>query len=59
MQPVSITDPAWRTTFPLVVAPLAEEWLAGLLLRCDEVNRWDSGTTLPGSQAKKKVADLD
>src|ERR1700730_8706215 len=45
MQPVYITDPAWQTTFPRLVAPLPEEWLPGLLLRCDEVNRWGSGTT--------------
>ncbi len=46
MQPVYITDPAWRTTFPRLVAPLPDEWLAGLLLRCDDVNHWGSGTTL-------------
>jgi TniQ protein len=46
MQRVSIDDPAWRTSFPHLVAPLPDEWIAGLLLRCDEVNRWDSGTTL-------------
>src|SRR6266699_5112294 len=46
MQPVYIPDTAWRTTFPRLVAPLAAEWLAGLLLRCDDVNHWGSGTTL-------------
>ncbi len=46
MQPIYTTDAAWRTTFPHLVAPFQDEWLAGLLLRCDEVNRWDSGTTL-------------
>jgi hypothetical protein len=45
MQRVSIDDPAWRSTFPHLVAPLPDEWLAGLLLRCDEVNRWNSRTT--------------
>jgi hypothetical protein len=45
MQPVYITDPAWQSTFPHLVAPLDDEWLAGLLLRCDEVNGWDSGAT--------------
>jgi hypothetical protein len=45
MQPVYITDPAWRTTFQHLVAPLPNEWLLGLLLRCDEVNDWNSGTT--------------
>ena len=46
MQPIYITDPAWRKTFPHLVAPLPDEWLAGLLLRCDKVNGWESGTTL-------------
>jgi TniQ protein len=46
MQRVSIDDPAWRTTFPHLVAPLPDEWLPGLLLRCDEVNHWSSMTTL-------------
>jgi hypothetical protein len=43
MQPVLLDDPAWQTTFPHRVTPLHEEWLAGLLLRCDEVNHWASG----------------
>jgi hypothetical protein len=43
---VQITDPAWETTFPHRVAPRAEEWLAGVLLRCDEANGWDRGRTL-------------
>ena len=46
MQPVYITDPSWQSTFPHLVEPLDDEWLAGLLLRCDEVNGWESGTTL-------------
>lgn len=46
MQPIYITDPAWWTTFRHLVEPLPDEWLAGLLLRCDEVNHWGSGTTL-------------
>ena len=59
MQPVYITDPVWRTTFPHLVAPLPDEWLPGLLLRCDEVNSWESGTTffdllrLIGAQSTK------
>jgi len=46
MEPIYISDPAWQTTFPHLVAPLDDEWLAGLLLRCDEVNGWDSGETV-------------
>src|SRR5260370_38227072 len=55
MHDIHISDPAWRTTFPYLVAPLPNEWLAGVLLRCDERNFWGSGTTLkyvlrPGSK---------
>jgi hypothetical protein len=46
MQPVYITDTAWRTSFQHLVAPLPDEWLPGLLLRCDEANGWLAGTTL-------------
>jgi hypothetical protein len=46
MRDIHIADPAWRTTFPHLVAPLPHEWLAGVLLRCDERNCWGSGTTL-------------
>lgn len=46
MQAVSIGDSAWTDTFPHLVTPLYDEWFAGLLLRCDEVNSWVSGTTL-------------
>jgi TniQ len=45
MEPIYISDPAWQKTFPYRVAPLPDEWLAGLVLRCDEVNDWGSGTT--------------
>lgn len=55
MRDIHISDPAWRTTFPHLVAPLPHAWIAGLLLRCDERNFWGSGTTLghilrPGSK---------
>ena len=55
MHDIHISDPAWRTTFPHLVAPLPNEWIAGVLLRCDERNCWGSGTTLgyvlrPGSK---------
>lgn len=46
MHAIHISDPAWRTTFPHLVAPLPNEWLAGVLLRCDEKNFWGSGTSL-------------
>ena len=45
MHPLTPDDPEWFTTFPCRVAPLPDEWLTGLLLRCDEVNCWGSGTT--------------
>jgi transposase len=37
-------DPRWRATLPHRVAPLGDEWLAGLLLRCDRANGWAAGT---------------
>jgi hypothetical protein len=46
MHDIHISDPAWRTTFPHLVTPLSNEWVASLLLRCDELNFWGNGTTL-------------
>jgi TniQ protein len=46
LQPITIDDPAWYTTFPHIVAPQENEWIVGLLLRCDQVNSWESGGTL-------------
>lgn len=46
MRRIHISDPAWKTTFPFLVEPRINEWLTGLLLHCDEVNHWGSGTTL-------------
>ncbi len=46
MSRIHISDPAWKTTFPFLVEPRENEWLTGLLLHCDEVNHWGSGTTL-------------
>jgi hypothetical protein len=46
MPHIHIADPAWQTTFPFLVAPMQDEWLPGLLLRCDEANHWGSGMTL-------------
>jgi len=42
---LEMADPAWQTTFPFLVRPQINEWLMGLLLRCDEANLWGSGTT--------------
>ena len=46
MQTIHIHEAAWSTTFPNIVSPLKDEWFPGLLLRCDFVNDWSSGTTL-------------
>jgi len=46
MEGLLLNELAWDATFPHRVAPLSDEWLAGLLLRCDEVNHWGSRTTL-------------
>ncbi len=46
MARIHLADPAWQTTFPFLVEPRENEWLTGLLLHCDEVNHWGSGTTL-------------
>jgi hypothetical protein len=59
---IHISDPAWQTTFPHLVAPLHNEWLAGFLLRCDEVNLWQSGTTvmhLLREVSKERIISLD
>lgn len=45
MQTLPLGDPQWFMTFPHRVSPIADEWLPGLLLRCDEANDWSSGTT--------------
>lgn len=46
MTRIPFSAPAWKTTFPFLVEPGTDEWLVGLLLRCDQANRWESGTTL-------------
>jgi hypothetical protein len=43
MQSIALSDPLWQATFPHRVTPLRDEWLPGLLLRCDEANSWRSG----------------
>ena len=39
-------DARWGTTFPHLVRLFPDEWLPGVLLRCDAVNDWPSETTL-------------
>lgn len=46
MHSIHLDDPTWLTTLPHLVEPNHDEWLPGLLLRCDEVNGWNSGTTI-------------
>ncbi len=46
MQDISITDQTWATTFPRLISIRENEWLVGVLLRCDESNHWSSGSTL-------------
>jgi hypothetical protein len=43
---VFLNEIAWQNTFPHRVSPLHDEWLPGLLLRCDEANHWGCRTTL-------------
>lgn len=38
-------DTRWSASLPHLVSPLPDEWLPGLLLRCDEANGWPVGTT--------------
>ena len=45
-QSISLADGRWYQSFPLVVSPHTDEWFAGLLLRCDEANLWESGGTV-------------
>lgn len=46
MPSLSLDDPAWQASVPHLVAPYNDEWLMGLLLRCDEANGWGSKTSL-------------
>jgi TniQ len=43
---ITPADPAWYTSFSHIIVPREDEWLAGLLLRCDEANNRESGGTL-------------
>lgn len=46
MQSIGFDNLAWFTTFPHRVVPFPDEWLPIMMLRCDEVNYWESRTTL-------------
>ncbi len=46
MQVLTLRDPSWLTTFPHRVIPRPDEWLASVLLRCDEANHWAGGTAV-------------
>lgn len=43
MPQVTQASPLWLTSFPHVTEPYPDEWFAGLLLRCDEMNHRESG----------------
>lgn len=43
--PIGFDDPRWRSSVPHLVTPLEDEWLVGLVLRCDLANGWSAGTT--------------
>ncbi len=58
MQTLPLGDPAWFTTFPHRVRPIADEWLPGLLLRCDEANAWNSGTTFRSLREQAQLERL-
>lgn len=46
MTPLRMNEDPFYLTFPHRLTPLSEEWLPGLLLRCDAANHWASRTTL-------------
>jgi hypothetical protein len=45
MPQIAHVSPGWLSTFPHVTVPFPDEWIAGMLLRCDELNQRTSGTT--------------
>ena len=45
LESIKADQPAWGTTLPHLVVPYSDEWLLGLLLRCDLANGWFAGTT--------------
>lgn len=46
METIELWHAGWFATLPHRVTPLQNEWLPGLLLRCDEANHWRSKKTL-------------
>jgi hypothetical protein len=44
MPRVTEASPVFLSPFPHVAEPSPDEWIAGLLLRCDELNHRESGT---------------
>jgi hypothetical protein len=46
MEVVGLAESGWMTTVPRRVAPGPDEWFPGVVLRCDALNHWNSGTTL-------------
>jgi hypothetical protein len=42
---VATGGPMWGATLPHLLVPRTDEWLLGLLLRCDLANGWFAGTT--------------
>src|SRR2546423_15700327 len=60
MTRIPFSDPVWKTTFPFLVEPRADEWEVGLLLHCDEANHWGSGTAMTHSCRRyEKSANSD
>ncbi len=60
MTRIPFSDPVWKTTFPFLVEPRADEWVVGLLLHCDEANHWGSGTALTHiCRRNEKTANSD
>lgn len=54
---IGVDNLQWLTTVPHVVTPLADEWLVGLLLRCELANGWSAGTL--GRRLHRSPTSLD
>lgn len=55
---IACDDPHWRSTLPHLVRPLEDEWLVGLLLRCDLANGWTAGTTTRGLRRPTSAVNI-